>query len=304
MAINDIAINDDAIRQSGAFYRLDLAFPRTGHAAIDAVIVAFVEERRDAVLPYMTDPVAAQYLPEGSQMFAELTYAVTRNDGEWLTVAFDYMTYDGGAHPNSMQYGMNFLVEDGAVVELVEIVGNDGIAEISRIAIAELTAALGGPDGMSDINWISRGAGARESNFAVFQFLPRELVIIFPEYQVAAYAAGPQSVSIPMTKLARFVRADVRAPMASFDCGKAATAVEKGICGDAGVARLDRQVADFYRGLLMYAFEAAETARVKQAQRDFLAARDDACGGKAAGAAMTQCLIQAYEARMQAMINP
>lgn len=300
-ALAELPVSEQMINQTGPRYTIEIKYPATGNGTIDGALSAFAAERRDEMLPYFTDPETVQYLPEGVGMFAELNYGVGRNDGEWFSVMFTYFTYGGGAHPNSMQYGMNFLVADGGLVELAEIIGNDGIKFVSTYAIADINKQFGNEDQFLDDEWVLRGAGPRESNFAAFNWGAETMTIIFPAYQVAAYAAGPVTVEIPMAKLAPFVRDDVRAPIASFDCAKAGTAVEKGICADAGVARLDRQLADAYAGQLLYLTEEADIKPVKQAQRDFLAARDAACKAMAAGDAMTQCLTDAYTARLEAI---
>ncbi len=297
----ELPVSEQMLSQAGLRYTIDLKYPATGIRAIDAVIESFAAERRDEMLPYFSDPEAAQYLPEGMGMFAELNYQVGRNDDEWFGVSFTYFTFAGGAHPNTMQYGFNFLVEDGALVELAEIIGHDGIRFVSAYAIADIDKQFGN-DGIDvEDEWVLRGAGARASNFDAFLWGTDTLTIVFPAYQVAPYAAGPVTVEIPVAKLSPYVRDDLRAPLASFDCAKAGTAVEKGICADAGVARLDRHVADAYAGQLLYLSEESEIAAVKQVQREFLRTRDAACGAKAAGAAMSECLTEAYTARLAAI---
>jgi hypothetical protein len=72
---------------------------------------------------------------------------------------------------------------DGARVFLPELVGNDGIHRVSDLAVADLILRLTGPDGMSDA------------------FLADDIVLGFDPYAVAAYAAGPQQVHIPLTRL-------------------------------------------------------------------------------------------------------
>lgn len=296
-----LSVSEQTLTQNGPRYTIDLKYPATGVGAIDAVIAEFAAARRDEMLPYFTDPEAVQYLPEDMGMFAELNYGIGRNDSEWFSVMFTYFTFAGGAHPNTMQYGMNFLVADGGLVELAEIIGHDGIKFVSAYAVSDIDKQFGNDGIEVNDEWVLRGAGPRESNFAAFNWGAETMTIIFPAYQVAPYAAGPVTVEIPTAKLAPFVRDDVRAPIASFDCAKAGTAVEKGICADAGVARLDRHVADAYAEQLLWLTEEAQITPVRQAQRDFIKARDAACGGKAAGDAMTQCLTDAYTARLAAI---
>jgi hypothetical protein len=62
---------------------------------------------------------------------------------------------------------------------------------------ADLTAQMGE---FADPQWILDGTSSLEAymNFVVTQ---DALVFFFPPYQVAAYAAGPQMVAIPLEQL-------------------------------------------------------------------------------------------------------
>lgn len=76
---------------------------------------------------------------------------------------------------------------------------------------------------------------------------------------------------------------------ASFDCAKAATAVEKTICGDAELSKLDEDLAGAYTDALD---RAAEPDAVKTVQRTWLRNTRDACADAA-------CLKAAYQARIE-----
>lgn len=78
------------------------------------------------------------------------------------------------------------------------------------------------------------------------------------------------------------------AQAASFDCAKAATAVEKTICADAELSRLDEELARAYAQALA---EAADRQAVKSGQRTWLRNTRDVC-------ADAMCLKAGYEARI------
>ena len=61
---------------------------------------------------------------------------------------------------------------------------------------------------MSDDEWIGRGAGANADNFQNWNLTKKGLMFTFDQYQVAAYAAGPQTVIIPFDKLKNILRKD------------------------------------------------------------------------------------------------
>jgi uncharacterized protein len=88
------------------------------------------------------------------------------------------------------------------------------------------------------------------------------------------------------------IRTDWRAPQASFDCHTSESPIERAVCADAALARLDRQVAEAYQTKLRNAYEDKDKIATRQAQRDWLALRDKACGAVAA------CLTKAYHDRL------
>jgi uncharacterized protein YecT (DUF1311 family) len=224
-----------------------------------------------------------------------LDFSTPRNDAEMLVFNFDKSIYTGGAHPNHDIDTFNFMMPDAWQVYLPEIFnGKPALDRISAIAVADLSKQLLGPDSMSDSDWVKSGAGPTWSNFRDFLLLEDKLVIRFPPYQVAAYAAGEQSVEIPLSQLSGLMRSDWKTPVASFDCQKAGTATEKAICSDIPLARLDRDLADAYAQALSWASDDAEKTRIRDAQRKWIGERD-ACGGDVA------CLTAAYDARLKAL---
>ena len=75
----------------------------------------------------------------------------------------------------------------------------------------------------------------------------------------------------------------------SFDCAKATAKAEAMVCGDAGLAALDRTLAVAYRKA-MGSWPAGEVAKQRTAQRAWLAARNK-CG-------RPECVRSAYQRRL------
>jgi tetratricopeptide (TPR) repeat protein len=63
----------------------------------------------------------------------------------------------------------------------------------------------------------------------------------------------------------------------TFDCGSAKLAVEKAICSDPDLSRLDRQIADAYKAALAK-FDRKAVAQFRQDQRDFITTRNKSFG--------------------------
>jgi uncharacterized protein YecT (DUF1311 family) len=281
-------------------YEIDVTYPQTGNKAVDAAITSWA---KGEVAAFKGD--AASY-DAGSAVGPDTLYIgfeVARNDDKVFSVVFTESIFEGGAHPNTFFRTMNFLMPDGWQVYLQEIFTSAGLKKISQLAVADLDRQLAGPDSMSDKDWIARGAGPGWDNFSDFVLLPDTLDIQYPPYAVAAYAAGPQETKIPLAPLKPFMRADWRAPAASFDCAKAAAPVEKTICSDVNLARRDRDVAEAYHQLVGNTDNEAAKTPVRDAQRAWLASRTARCGSKP-GKDGVACLTSLYEARLKALTTP
>jgi uncharacterized protein YecT (DUF1311 family) len=279
---------------------IEVAYPRTGNAAIDTL---FADWARDMVAEFeqSADEDFATWKEDNNGELPPWTYSlyvgfgVPRNDAEMLVFGFDESIFTGGAHPNHNIESFNFMMPDAWRVYLPEIfAGKPALEKISALAIADLTKQLLGPDSMSDSDWVKSGAGPSWSNFQDFALLPDALLIRFPPYQVAAYAAGDQKVEIPLSELRGLMRDDWRTPVASFDCEKAGTATEKAICSDIPLARQDRALADSYAQALSWASDDAEKTKIRDTQRTWIGERN-ACGGDIG------CLTSAYDARLKAL---
>ncbi len=275
-------------------YTIELSYPRTGQQAIDREIETWAR----GLAAEFAKGAEGEEVPPVGPWSAELSYEVRRNDSAMFSVLFTYYTYSGGAHPNSTFEAFNFLLPDGARVELAELFMRKGIERISAISIAQLKRDLGGPEGMTDTDWIARGAGANARNFASFILLPTELAIYFNPYQVAAYAAGPQEVHIPLARLKDTLRSDPRAPAAPFDCAKAQSEIEQAICADRDLARLDRHMYEAYADKLAWEADAAKRQELKRDQRAWLVVRD---GCRRAARSFVGCLSGAYGNRLKAL---
>lgn len=84
----------------------------------------------------------------------------------------------------------------------------------------------------------------------------------------------------------------------SFDCAKAATAVEKLLCADDALARQDRLLAAVYKRALDRA-DTGEAKAIRAGQRDWARGRAAACPPADAGAAA--CLTARYKDRIAAL---
>jgi uncharacterized protein YecT (DUF1311 family) len=279
---------------------ISLAYPETGVKAIDDDIKSIIAKKAKQ----FRGLAQGDYLKGQSAYTDDADYHIARNDAQVFAIIWQEEADFHGAHPSNEIFTANYLLPDGWRMYLPEIVdGAGGFRRISALSIASLDKQLSGPDSMSDRDWIAKGAAPDAINFENFALLRDRLHIEFPSYQVAAYAAGPQTVDIPLTQLAAVMRHDWRAPQASFACAGVSAPLEIAICSDAHLARLDRQVAETYFEHIGWSKDGsigAKVAALKAEQRAWLKARDQACGRRQ-GPAEVSCLMTLYRGRLDVL---
>ena len=282
-----------SIESTTADYAISARYPHTGVAAIDADVVAWVnQEIADLKEQGPPDPDSA-----AGAYTLDLDYEVARNDGAVLALLFTEMTFTGGAHPNHGVHTFNYRMPAARRIRLAEVIdGEPGLQRLSTLAIADLSRHLSAPEQGADPEGIAQGAGPTWSNFDNFLLLPEAIRLVFPPYQVAAYVFGTQEASIPLARLGDVLRRDRAAAAASFDCAKAGTPSERTICSDAALARLDRELGQAYAARLVQAGTPAAKEATRAQQRAWLKIRDRACGDQT-GTAAVSCLTGVYRAR-------
>jgi uncharacterized protein YecT (DUF1311 family) len=273
-------------------YEASYQYPQTGNAVIDKEIA---EWARGFIRDFETQ-TKHDHQRQERPYTAQLRYQVVRNDDEVFAVVFHYAYDQGGAHPNSAIITFNYLMPDGWRVFLPEIIAPEGFARVSDLAIADLDKRLGLAPPNDDL--VRGGAGPYSFNFSEFSLLKNEIVLYFDPYAVASYADGPQEAHLALSDLKDVMRSDWRAPQPSFDCAKAQTAIERAICGDIALARLDREMSEEYLHRIKVDADAAFIERTKAAQRAWQARRDRDCGHTAD---LKACLTASYRKRLKVL---
>jgi len=127
------------------------------------------------------------------------TYKAQVLESGVVSVLFDYTTYvPGAAHPGGELASINYDSKARRLLALSDLFRpkSQYVSRLSEMAIQSLDE-----NEYADTHAVRRGAGPVESNFKVFTLTDTELVLHFQTYQVAAGAAGPQQVVIPLTSL-------------------------------------------------------------------------------------------------------
>jgi hypothetical protein len=130
--------------------------------------------------------------------FLDVTYALTLQHNDLWSFKFSFSGYSAGAaHPYLYSITVNYDLHQDRELALSDLfLPNSVYLEvISKYCSAELgKRAIG-------FEAFSQGAAPTLENYRNWNITTDGLMITFDEYQVAAYAAGPQTVAIPYSEL-------------------------------------------------------------------------------------------------------
>jgi len=128
----------------------------------------------------------------------DVTYTLVSQIGDLWNFKFDFSFYsDGAAHPGLNSITLNYDLGQGKELALADLfLPNSNYLELlSTYCIAELSKQP-----FFDSSF-STGAQPTPENYRNWNITPDGLMITFDEYQVAPYAAGPQTVVVPYREL-------------------------------------------------------------------------------------------------------
>lgn len=134
-----------------------------------------------------------------------MTAASTRSVSYIFTVYMNTL----GAHGNLDFKTFTFDVKTGDHLTLGDIFlpNTKYLETLSSISQSKLPAVIGQ---RADAITISKGTTPEEKNFERFFLDNKELVLLFPPYQVAAYSEGPQTLHIPLSELSSILKPEYR----------------------------------------------------------------------------------------------
>ncbi|WKZ47236.1 MAG: RsiV family protein [Anaerolineales bacterium] len=160
---------------------------------MNEVIQGEVNYFRENILAHMSSP------PITSGSFLDVGYTLVYQRGDIWSLKFNFVGYsDGAAHPFHYSLTMNYDLEQGRKLSLDDLFVEDSgyLKTISSYCIAQLSKR--------DIGFFGgfeQGADPTSENYRNWNIANEGLLITFDEYQVAPYAAGPQTVTVPYSEL-------------------------------------------------------------------------------------------------------
>lgn len=184
---------------------VDAATAAKFNQAVKKIVADSNDEYRKSLADFTAADIKS--LPGGAGLSNEVSYDVALANNDLVSLTFYDYSYTGGAHGNTSSTTINYDLKNNRELKLADVFEPNAnyLKAISDYAIADLKPRVGE---MSDDEWLSKGAAAEAENFQSWNLTNKGLMITFDQYQVAAYAAGPQTVVIPYAKLQTILRKD------------------------------------------------------------------------------------------------
>ncbi len=138
----------------------------------------------------------------------EFTYTAYRT-GSLISIAADYYSYLGGAHPNDVYFSWNFDLDSSTFLTIPELATDPqaftlAVADMIEVQAGERFVSEPEYEGLSisDIYWGNYRETIEKwgSDYAA-SFDADGLTVIFSAYELASYANGPQEFHIPYAAL-------------------------------------------------------------------------------------------------------
>lgn len=184
-------------------------------AQIEMLYPQICDSAFDGTIEYIIDTVEKDLVARAKKDVPEFRKAVGRPDAAYMLQIepFEIFFNDsvasallsmyvdtGGAHGNTVFYSVNIDRTKETRITLDSLFDQQStyLEYLSKTATNAVERSLG-----SDVVF-KEGLAPKKENFSVFTLTDSVITFHFPPYQVAAYAAGPQKVTIPFSDLGAY----------------------------------------------------------------------------------------------------
>jgi Protein of unknown function (DUF3298) len=158
----------------------------------------------------------------------DLEFNIARRTADFVSVLSNGSVYMGGAHPNPILVSFNLHSTGGKLIAIDDLFADPTAAlkalsdESRRQLEGRYDATPQGEnrkqstaDRQQMYAWIERGTEPKADSFKVFLVDGLDskaigLTLIFPPYQVASYADGPQQIEVPAKVFYAFLKPEYR----------------------------------------------------------------------------------------------
>lgn len=142
-----------------------------------------------------------QGLSSDVSSYYDQNYSVYWFDQRFVSILFIEESYINGAvHPTQQHFVLNydFLTQQEVLIGDIFLPDSYILTRLQQYCAAQLEQRF--PEG-----YFTDGLSPKSSNYARWNLSPQGMVFTFEEYQVNAYAYGPQTVVVPFELLEPFI---------------------------------------------------------------------------------------------------
>ncbi|MEW6281491.1 MAG: DUF3298 and DUF4163 domain-containing protein, partial [Candidatus Eremiobacterota bacterium] len=143
--------------------------------------------------------------PESPPWSLEAEYELVYESARLLCLRQSGYNYTGGAHGSPVVASFVLDLKTGKRLQLKDMLSPGYLKVMSDYSRKELAR---NPDYGGETDWINQGTEPKEEMFPVTLPTEKGLLIVFPPYQVAPYAAGLPEVTVPWSVLSGLIKPD------------------------------------------------------------------------------------------------
>lgn len=200
------------VNEDKSDYFIKAAYPVIKGLKTESIARSFNDSSRKIVDDHMDifrKDISEAKAEPGMKSGLEWNYEVKFRNDDLISILMSGEQYIAGtAHPSHPMIAFNFDLKKGKVMALDDVFRSESnyLDAISAYA-QKMLKEKNDKEQFTDPDMIAGGAGPKEDNFSVWNVTGSGLSVSFPEYQVAAYAAGPQEITIPWNELREMIEA-------------------------------------------------------------------------------------------------
>lgn len=178
---------------------INVRYPKTNNEKVNQEIDNLVQLEINNFKESILEPI------EGFSSGIYITYIISLNSPHLLSVIFDVSLYNSGAaHPVSITKVFNYDRNEERRMQAKDIFTDNYLEVLSKICTEKLIEKIQPDEFMTEA--INNGASPLEENYQNIAFTEEGIVVVFEQYQVAAYAMGKQSIKIPFSDISEILK--------------------------------------------------------------------------------------------------
>lgn len=197
------AEQEKCVLQGGLEININYPLAAAENEFVAQTVDTFIEQQKTQFLQFFAEGGFYPGVPAPWGLWID--YEEFQFSESVISLKFIISDYTGGAHPNTYFQTYTFDLTQETVIGFEDLFleGSNPLAVLAPLAQQQLMETMGE---FADTQWITEGTGENPANYQSFVLTESSLILIFPPYQVAPYAAGPQQVEIPLANLSAILK--------------------------------------------------------------------------------------------------